>query len=581
MNGFKVHMMDWLRIYGDGVLIMVLAGWLLFSHLDGPLMEPDESRYAEIPRLMLRTGDWITPKLQGKPYNDKPPLVYWLIAKSYQVFGVSIEAARLVPAAAGWLTLLFVYLWSRYHFGRQTASMAAFIMLTMVGYLAMMRMLLLDGVLAMLVVGSLLAGHQALTHRRHPGWWLISAILCGLGVLAKGPVAIVLVTPCLFALRWLDRTTTPMRFFDAVWYGIVVFALAAPWYLVMMATNESFGSEHFFRHHFRRFFDPAHHQAPFWYYLPALLIELLPWPLLLIAVGRRWRSWTGTERFLLFFSALCFVFFSIARAKLPTYLLPMLPILAVVLGRELGYSVKYLTRSMMNTIQVAQTATFSINLLQQKPSAPAVFTKRMMWGIGSALVVLLLALAFRSWGFYYALQVGTRSVDYVALIVLVALCVTFLAVVENWNSIWQQRFWQMTVLAALFTSVWITQRAIPDYAHAVCIVEECQQLMQLAKREGIPYVAHRNSWDAVSFQLNREELEVYSSRESAEFQKWLKDHPRSMVWMRDYESRVEAFTKALPIGVEVEKVYDLGRVQGIIVKQAGVVPAGYQSTPRQ
>ena len=98
----------------DSVLLLFLACWVLFAQLGSPLMEPDESRYAEIPRLMLRSGDWITPRLQGKPYNDKPPLVYWLIAASYAVFGVSIEAARLVPATAGLLTLIAVYLWSRH-----------------------------------------------------------------------------------------------------------------------------------------------------------------------------------------------------------------------------------------------------------------------------------------------------------------------------------------------------------------------------------------------------------------------------------------------------------------------------------
>ncbi|HMP16765.1 MAG TPA: hypothetical protein PKD72_07070, partial [Gemmatales bacterium] len=77
--------------YWDAFLILSLAAWLHFTALDSPLLEPDESRYAEIPRLMLRSGDWLTPRLQGKPYNDKPPLVYWMIASSYAIFGISIE----------------------------------------------------------------------------------------------------------------------------------------------------------------------------------------------------------------------------------------------------------------------------------------------------------------------------------------------------------------------------------------------------------------------------------------------------------------------------------------------------------
>ncbi len=529
----------WLKHNWDAILVALVGAWLFWAHLGSPLLEPDESRYAEIPRLMLRTGDWLTPKLQGKPYNDKPPLVYWMIAGSYSLFGISIESARLVPATCGWLTLMMVYFWSRYYFDRRVAGAAALVMLTMLGYLTMMRMLLLDGVLAMLVVGSLLAGHHALMKQRHPAWWLISAILCGLGVLAKGPVAIVLVTPCLFALRWLDRSSTSMRFRDGVWYGVVVLAIAVPWYAAMMLTNESFGSEHFFRHHFRRFLDPAHHEQPFWYYVPALLIELLPWPLLLYSVGRRWRNWTGTERYVIFFSGLCFIFFSIARAKLPTYLLPMLPMLAVLVGRH-------------------------VTLMQ--------WNRRWLLGIGSTLIVLLLALSLRSWGFYYALQIGKPSLDIVALVVLAGF--TVLLIYAWYHPSVQSLTWKLTTATALFTMCWIAQHAIPEYAQATSIVDDCQELIQLADREGIPYVAHRNSWDAVSFELNRDELEVFSSREWTPFVEWINKHPRSMIWMRDYEGRVEAFTKSLPAAVQVEKVYDLGRVQGIIVKQAEVLQTG-------
>jgi 4-amino-4-deoxy-L-arabinose transferase-like glycosyltransferase len=528
--------------YWDLLLIALLAACLLFTRLDSPLLEPDESRYAELPRLMLRSGDWLTPKLQGKPYNDKPPLVYWLIASSYMMIGVSIESARLVPAAAGWLTLILIYCWARFYFDRRVAAATALILLTMLGYLTMMRMLLLDGVLAFLVIASLLSGHHALMQNRHAGWWLVSAIFCGMGVLAKGPVAIVLVTPCLFALRWLDRRSTPMTFLDGVCYGIVVLVIAVPWYAAMMLTNESFGSEHFFRHHFRRFLDPAHHEQPFWYYLPALLIELLPWPLLLWSAARRWREWTGAERFVVFFCCLCFVFFSVAKAKLPTYLLPMLPMLAVMLGRQ------------WLVIE---------------------WNRRWAWGIGSALVLLLIAISFRSWGFAYVLQVGSPYLDVISALML--LCIIGLLITLCYRMEWQPWSRHAIAAAAVFTICWITQRVIPDYAHATTIVDDCRQLMAIADREAIPFVAHRNSWDAVSFMLNRDEMEVYSSREWSSFVRWLEERPRCMIWMRDYEKRVESFTKSLPPELVVERVIDMGRVQGIILKKSNFMQTQFSS----
>ena len=422
----------------------------------------------------------------------------------------------------------------------------------MLGYVAFMRMLLLDGVLTFLVVGSLLAGYHALAQKRHQGWWLISAILCGLGVLAKGPVAIVLVTPCLFALRWLDRSTSPMRFLDAAWYGIIVLSLAVPWYAVMMLTNEGFGSEHFIRHHFQRFLDPAHHERPFWYYVPSLLLELLPWPLLLVALGQRWRSWTGTERFLMFFSMLCFVFFSIARAKLPTYLLPILPTMAVVLGRQLLLTASSLAAK-----------------------------ERLRWGILLTSLAILIAVSFRSYGFQWALKEGTTGIDYlvlaVALLIVLMMSVVYFRRVElpRFSNAWR---WGFIILVAGIVTFSITHRAIPDYAQLVSVVEPCQRLIALADREQIPYVAHRNSWDAVSFMLDREEMEVFSSREVPAFFSWINSHARCMIWMREYENRIEAFTKTLPTGVEVEKVYDLGRVQALILKQSSIQPAGFTPT---
>jgi len=306
-------------------------------------------------------------------------------------------------------------------------------------------------------------------------------------------------------------------------------------------TNEGFGSEHFIRHHLQRFLDPAHHERPFWYYVPSLFLELLPWPLLLVALCQRWRSWTGTERFLMFFSMLCFIFFSIAKAKLPTYLLPMLPTMAVLFGKQL-----LLSASLLATEQ------------------------RLRWGILMTSFVILIAVSFRSYGFQWALKEGTPSVDFwvltaACLIALIMAGVYFrrIEVFSPWNRL----RWGFTILVAGIVTLSITHRAIPDYAQLVSVVEPCQQLINLADKEGIPYVAHRNSWDAVSFMLGQEELEVFSSREVPAFFSWINTHARCMIWMRDYENRIEAFTKTLPAGVEVEKVYDLGRVQALILRQ--------------
>jgi 4-amino-4-deoxy-L-arabinose transferase-like glycosyltransferase len=538
-----LRMRRWIEVWWDALLLAIVGAAFLLTNLDAALLEPDESRYAEIPRLMLRSGDWITPKLQGKAYNDKPPLVYWLIAGSYQIFGVDIASARIVPAVAGWLMLLSVYAWTRRYLGRGSAGWTATILLSMTGFAAMTRMLLLDGPFALLVVGALLSGYHALAQRLHAGWWLISAILCGLAVLAKGPVAVVLVCPCLFVLRWLDRGVAVARWRDILGYGLLMLLIAAPWYGAMLATNETFGSEHFWRHHLRRFLDPAHHERPFWYYFPVLFLELLPWPFLAIPVWRRWRAWSGPERFMMIFSLWCFLFFSVARAKLPTYLLPLLPTLSVVLGKQISL---LLAGGRQSGTQQA--------------------------GVGLLLGALLLVVSAREWVLHWTLEQGTPRVDGIALAAAAAVLawIVFRGIGRIGRG--KERFWLhwgMPGGLACLAALWLTHRVIPEFSESASVVPYCTELVQRAEREEISYAAYRNSWDAVSFALRGEELEVFSSREWEQFLNWLTRQSRCQIWMRDYENRIEEFAKSLPPGWQIEQQMDFGRMQALVLKKMG------------
>lgn len=533
----------WLRRWWDALLVALLGAWMLFPHLDSALLEPDEARYAEIPRLMLQTGDWVTPRLQGKPYNDKPPLVYWFIASSYLCFGTSIQAARLVPAVFGWLTLLVLYAWTRRHLGRPPALLTSVALLTMLGFVAMTRMLLLDGVLTFFVLASLLAAHHALASGRSRGWWLVAAVLCGGGILTKGPVALVLVGPCLIALRWLQPSAVPMRFRDALAFGLVAVVVAAPWYVAMLLTNENFGVEFFLRHHLQRYLAPAHHERPFWFYLPALVLELMPWSFVALAAASQWRSWPGPVRLLGVFAAWCFIFFSLGRCKLPTYLLPMLPALAVLVGTQL---------------QAFVTGT--------RPE------RGQRVAFAAALLVLLFILAFRDIAIHYTLDEGLPHVDLPA-IASAGLLVVVLATVPVWRRLLpsgdRRRLvsWAAATAGAWCLTLWTCHDAIPEYADSASVVPACRRLARVAGEQGMPFVAHRNSWDAVSFMLGRGEMEVYSSKEGDSFLAWLRRHPRSMVWMREGDGRVSKLLSTLPGDLELENVFDLGKVHALVLRR--------------
>jgi len=192
-----------LRTIPSSVWVILALAW--FATLAfRPLLEPDESRYAQIPREMLQRGDAVVPTLQGEPYLDKPPLTYWLIALSYKAFGVSPEAARLVPAVCVHLTVLAVYLLGRRSLGHRAALWAALFLTVAPGFIGVARLLLLDGLLVLCVTTSVIAGFEAVrTGRLKLGWWLLSALASGLGFLTKGPISELLLFVPLWAFGLL------------------------------------------------------------------------------------------------------------------------------------------------------------------------------------------------------------------------------------------------------------------------------------------------------------------------------------------------------------------------------------------
>ncbi|HVL11384.1 MAG TPA: glycosyltransferase family 39 protein, partial [Gemmata sp.] len=181
------------------LIVLLLPAALLYPTLDFHLLEPDEGRYAQIPKEMLENDSWVVPTLQGLPYLDKPPLMYWLVALSYRTFGVTPEAARLVPAVCVHLTVLAVYLIGRRSIGARGAFWAALLLSVAPGFVSVARFLLLDGLLTLCVTVSVLCGFESVrTGRFKPGWWVAAAVASGLGFLTKGPIAEVL----LFVPLW-------------------------------------------------------------------------------------------------------------------------------------------------------------------------------------------------------------------------------------------------------------------------------------------------------------------------------------------------------------------------------------------
>ncbi len=359
---------SWFR----GLLVLLLPAVLLYPQLGFPLLEPDESRYAQIPFEMLQRGDLVVPVLQGEPYLDKPPLLYWLIAGSYRLFGVSDWSARLVPAVSLHLTVLLVYLLGRRSLGTAAAFRGALLLTLAPGFISMGRLLLLDGLLTLWVALSLFAGFEAVrgpVFRR--GWWLLAAVACALGILTKGPIALVLLAPPLWLYRRLSPVAFPIRSADIFLFAGTVLVLTLPWYIALAIRIPDFVRYFFWEHHVLRYLTSFAHEHGFWFYVPVLLVGLFPGSLLTVRFVRFLLS--GEERqasqrpaelgFFLLSAGWCVLFFSLSSCKLPTYVLPAFPPLALALGWFLARQAPWSNRVTLSVGAVSFVVLLGFHLL--------------------------------------------------------------------------------------------------------------------------------------------------------------------------------------------------------------------------
>ncbi len=336
-NAAPAHAVRWSAL----AVLVIVPEILLYPCLGFHLFEPDEGRYAQIPRELWERGEWVVPLLQGEPYLDKPPLAYWLIMLSYSLFGAADWSARLVPGLATHACILATYLLGRRSLGERSAFWGAILLALAPGFVSVGRLLVLDGLLALWVTVSVLTAFEAIrgpSLRWH--WWLLSATACGLGILTKGPIAAVLLVVPVAAYSWLQNGGPPWSRRALAAFAGVVLAIVLPWYVAICMRLPDFGREFFWKHHVLRFLSPFDHLEPVWFYLPILFGGLLPGSLLVLAVARHLLTAdptvAATRRpsvgFMLLASGWCVLFFSLSGCKLPTYILPALPFLALVLG---------------------------------------------------------------------------------------------------------------------------------------------------------------------------------------------------------------------------------------------------------
>lgn len=301
---------------------------LFFFNLSGVgMLGPDEPRYAAIGREMARSGDWITPRLWGEPWFEKPPLLYWMTGAAFRA-GLSEDLAPRLPVAL--LSVAFLFLYWRVigrEFGRRAAGFAAGMLATSVAWLAFSHTGVTDLPLAATFSAAMLLALRWVDGG-DPKPLTYTGALLGAAVLAKGLVPLVLALP----LLWVGRRRSKDFLRPAP--VLAFLAVAVPWYALATAQHGyAFLEEFFLKHHFGRFVTgELKHVQPFWFYLPVLAAGLFPWtPVVVLLWGRKLYS-DVRLRFLLLWVVFGFVFFSASTNKLPGYLLPLMPALCALAG---------------------------------------------------------------------------------------------------------------------------------------------------------------------------------------------------------------------------------------------------------
>jgi len=298
-----------------------------------PLYKADESRYAEIPREMVASGDWVTPRLNGLKYFEKPPLQYWASAAFFELFGERDWAARLWSALAAIASVAMVFFWGRRLFSSEAGALGALILAGCPLFVLLAQINTLDMALSFFLAAAIFAFALG----RYYLFWAA----CALAVLSKGLIGIVLPAGAIglyILVKWDWSLLRKMKIFTG---GMLFLAIAAPWFILVSIKNQEFAHFFFIQEHFQRFTSKMHGRyQPMWFFVPILLVGLAPWLLPFLGLFKNIYKWRRESAqtfdaplFLTLWCIVVFVFFSISGSKLPSYILPMFPALALLIGR--------------------------------------------------------------------------------------------------------------------------------------------------------------------------------------------------------------------------------------------------------
>lgn len=373
--------------WSDYLFLSVFLGVLFLVGLGSrPLASPDEGRYAEIPREMVETGEYITPHLNGLKYFEKPPFVYWLEALPLKMGLPSEFWLRLPIALFGLLGCLSVYQYTKRIYSHRAACFSSLVLGTSLLYFSLARLIILDLVLTVFISIGLLSFIQGvkLTGMPRRGRFMLASAALSCAVLTKGLIGLIL--PVAIIGIWvigLNKWKELRPLYLPT--NLLIFALIAfPWHILVSARNPEFFDFYFIREHFERYFTTIHRRLqPAWFFIPVTLLGFFPWVVFLPRAVKnfipfKFKDWKvyDLEAFLIIWISTIFLFFSFSSSKLIPYILPIFPPLSIVVGRFLAYVAENNYSLKIESIIygiIAFALAFSIPMVAQKYCDPHLY----------------------------------------------------------------------------------------------------------------------------------------------------------------------------------------------------------------
>ena len=510
---------------GAWCVLLLTAIVMLGSQLSYPLFEPDETRNAQLALNIIEHDQWMTLQLQGQHYWDKPPLMAWLTAISYKTFGISAATSRLPGVLLIIACVALVCFIGKRIVGFRAAWIGAMLTLLSCGIPFSGRYLTMDGALTLFATAMILSVYVgSFESRFRKSWWIAAGIFTGLGLLAKGPIMIVICVPPVMLFAWLTGKPIFNRARRGLYWLVPCLLVAGPWFIGTIIATPEFLAYFFWKHHVVRFSAAFNHQQPIWYYIPVVLIAMFPASQLLLAgyrfiatrkpKVRKMRS--KAHGYLVVVALWLFVFFSFSQAKLPTYIFPAIPTLCLLLGAILDLNIF----SKIDTLEPDHKNSSWLNSRQQPVSA---FYRRLpIWlGINMAAWIALISLIMIN-----VLPSAAASKPFMMWSGALTIVLLFIACHRRAHPV---ASWTANCILALFLSTLVTNRIVPAVSQTRSIQQSVAQMKaqtQFADKQ-IVYFARDNF--APELLLRGESITHFPESETHRAAQYLAQQPNTIL----------------------------------------------------